>query len=184
MYFQYLKIYILSMTGLWWLKWSVLKIIWGYCLLKKNSSQVWNLFFRRGIISNSKKRFFSSSFVRRKMDDDDKNPNTLRKFIPYKIGFNTAVQGCPKKGGGWAIKKLWDCKRLLHLHPILCQGVKLLELKDFFQYFRLFRTWFFVGFCRNLSFQFYDNLSWSTILFSFYCCFFFSMISVLKLCHN
>ena len=34
------------------------------------------------------------------MEDDDKNPNTWRKFIPYKIGFNTGLQGCPKKGGG------------------------------------------------------------------------------------
>ena len=35
----------------------------------------------------------------RKMEEDNKNPKTLRKFNPYKIGFNIVLQGNPKNGG-------------------------------------------------------------------------------------
>ena len=33
------------------------------------------------------------------MKEDDKNPNTLRNFSQYKIGFQIIFQGCQKRGG-------------------------------------------------------------------------------------
>ena len=49
------------------------------------------------------------------MEEDDKNTNTLRKFNPYKIGFNIVLQGCPKKRRRRYEpfkKKAQDCKGL------------------------------------------------------------------------
>ena len=41
------------------------------------------------------------------MLEDEKNPNTLRKFNPYKKGFKKVPQRIPKTQGGGGVKAVW-----------------------------------------------------------------------------
>ena len=51
------------------------------------------------------------------MEDDDINPNTLRKFILYKIGVNIVLQGCPRKGG-WGLSTIKKIVRSQKAAPL------------------------------------------------------------------